>query len=166
MIGTTEVCMFSLRAAMLAAAMIALTAAPASADLTAFLGATTTPANRLVRGVAVGLGMMVAFEFEYAATSEDVGKQAPALRTGMANALIQTPFAISGVQPYLTGGLGLHREELNNRNRNGLALSTGGGLKVSLAGPLRVRLDYRIFRLTSARHSPVHRVYAGLNLAF
>jgi opacity protein-like surface antigen len=163
----TEVCMLSSRAAAIAAAMIALTAAPALADATAFLGASTAPVNRLTRGLAIGVGIMLGLEFEYANTVEDVEEQAPALRTGMTNAILQTPFGIGGVQPYLTGGLGLHREELNGNRRTGLALNVGGGVKVSLAGPLRVRVDYRVLRLRGgARHTPVHRVYAGLNLAF
>ena len=37
----------------------------------------------------------------------------------------------------------------------------------ALAGPLRLRVDYRVFRLgTGARYSPSHRIYAGLNLKF
>jgi hypothetical protein len=40
-------------------------------------------------------------------------------------------------------------------------------VKVSLAGPLRLRIDYRVFHLGSdALYSPSHRLYAGLNLKF
>jgi hypothetical protein len=36
-----------------------------------------------------------------------------------------------------------------------------------LIGPVRLRVDYRVFRLGSgALHSPAHRIYAGLNLKF
>ena len=46
-------------------------------------------------------------------------------------------------------------------------LNNGGGVKIRLAGPLRARVDYRIFNLRGApQHSTVQRVYAGLNLAF
>ena len=37
----------------------------------------------------------------------------------------------------------------------------------SLVGPLRLRVDYRVFKLGSgALYSPAHRVYAGLNVRF
>ena len=42
-----------------------------------------------------------------------------------------------------------------------------GNDSVSLAGPLQLRVDYRVFKLgSSALNSPAHRVYAGLNLKF
>ena len=38
---------------------------------------------------------------------------------------------------------------------------------MSLFGPLRLRLDYRVFTLQgSPRHSKPQRFYAGLNLKF
>jgi hypothetical protein len=38
---------------------------------------------------------------------------------------------------------------------------------MSLAGPLRLRLDYRVFTLSGdARHSKPQRFYAGLNVKF
>jgi hypothetical protein len=34
-------------------------------------------------------------------------------------------------------------------------------------GPVRLRVDYRVFKLAGgALHSPAHRIYAGLNLKF
>ena len=45
-------------------------------------------------------------------------------------------------------------------------LAVGGGAKIALAGPLKVRLDYRIFRLRGARQSNAQRLYGGLALAF
>jgi hypothetical protein len=40
-------------------------------------------------------------------------------------------------------------------------------VKVKLAGPLRVRVDYRIFNLRGTpQHAKIQRVYGGLNLAF
>jgi hypothetical protein len=158
--------MISLRAAVLAIVLTTVLATPAFADLTAFVGANTVPVNRPVKGLAIGLGMLVAFEFEFAETQEDRDEDAPALRTGTASALIQPPLAVSGVQPYLAFGFGLFRERLNQVEENGVALTSGGGLKVKLIGPLRLRLDYRAFRLRGARHSPTHRIYAGMNLAF
>ena len=40
-------------------------------------------------------------------------------------------------------------------------------MKISLLGPLRARVDYRVFRLRGEPlHETVHRVYAGLNMKF
>jgi hypothetical protein len=40
-------------------------------------------------------------------------------------------------------------------------------VKISLVGPLALRVDYRVFKLGSgALYSPAHRIYAGLNLKF
>ena len=146
--------------------MMILAAMPASADITAFIGANTTPANRQVRGAAVGAGLLVvAFEFEYADTTDDPAVMAPSLKMGSGNLLLQTPVAFFGVQPYFTTGGGLYSETTPTHNDKGIALNTGGGVKISLAGPLRLRVDYRVIRLGSgALYSPAHRIYAGLNL--
>jgi opacity protein-like surface antigen len=151
-----------------AVALAACTAAPARADVTAFIGANTTPSNRQVRGAALGFGLLiVGFEVEYGFTTDAPLASAPSLKTGMGNVILQTPVAIFGFQPYVTTGGGLYREELGSHSATGVGLNTGGGVKVSLAGPLRLRVDYRIFKLGSdALHSPAHRVYAGLNLKF
>ena len=143
-------------------------ARPASADVTAFLGANTSPANRQVRGFAVGFGLLiVGFEFEYTNTTDDPAATAPSLTIGSGNLLLQTPVAIFCVQPYFTTGGGIYSETLGTHSDRGFAPNTGGGVKVSLAGPLRVRVDYRVFKLGSgALYSPAHRVYAGLNLSF
>ena len=95
-----------LRAFTIAAWMSLIGAAPALADVTLFIGTTTTPANRQVRGASAGLGLLiVAFEFEYSSTHEDFADVAPSLKTGVGNVLpSQTPFAIHGVQPYFTTG--------------------------------------------------------------
>ena len=152
----------------MAALVCGLIATPASADVTAFIGANTTPANRQVRGLAVSVGLIiVAFEFEYADTTDDPTALAPSLKTGSGNVLLQTPVAFFGFQPYFTTGGGIYRETLGTHQDTGVALNTGGGVKVSLAGPLRLRVDYRVFKLGSgALYSPAHRVYAGLNLKF
>ena len=151
------------------AATIALSAAPARADATAFIGANTSPANRQVRGFAVGLGLLVvlAFEFEYSNTTDDPSASAPSLKIGSGNVLLQTPVAIFGFQPYVTVGAGLYSETLGAHDEMGGVVNTGGGVKISLIGPLRLRVDYRVFNLGSgALVSPAHRIYAGLNLKF
>jgi hypothetical protein len=143
-------------------------AAPVQADATAFIGATTTPSNRLVRGFAIGVGVLIlGFEFEYASTDEDALELAPSLRTGMFNLLLQTPFPIAGMQFYGTAGGGVYRERLGALQETHVGINVGGGVKVRLAGPLRVRLDYRLFTLQGQPlHERPQRVYAGLNLAF
>ena len=151
-----------------AAALLVMTASPAFADATAFLGSTITPANRPVKGVALGVGLLVVgFEFEYASTVEEPLDAAPALRTGMGNVVLQTPFAIMGFQPYFTTGGGAYRETLGTAQETQLGFNSGGGVKISLLGPVRARVDYRIFKLRGEPlHDTVHRVYAGLNLKF
>ena len=154
--------------------LLLLTAAPARADITGFLGVNATPTNRPVKGLAIGVGLLiVGFEFEYGQNGEDLSdttQPAPGLRTFMFNGLVQTPFAISGIQPYATAGGGIYRESLStepNATETNLGLNIGGGAKVSLAGPLRLRLDYRVLTLKgSARHATVQRFYAGINLKF
>ena len=160
--------MTRLRTAGIVVALLAFTSIPASADLTGFIGATTTPANRQVRGVALGVGLLViGFEGEYAFTPDDPTASAPSLKTGMGNLILQTPVAFMGFQPYVTAGGGIYREELGTHQDTGIGLNTGGGVKVSLAGPIRLRVDYRVFTLgSSALNSPTHRFYAGLNLKF
>lgn len=147
-------------------------AAPARADLTAFLGVNGTPSNHPLRGFAVGTGLLVVgFEFEYANSSEDLEAReiAPRLRTFMFNGLVQTPFAIVGFQPYATAGGGVYRETLSvtNQSETNVGVNVGGGVKMSLAGPLRLRFDYRVMTLKGTPlHSTVQRFYAGINLKF
>src|SRR5471032_286859 len=158
--------MTRMRTVVLAVALLALTSVPAWADITGFIGANTTPANRQVRGAAVGLGLLVVgFEAEFAFTPDDLVATAPSLKTGMANVILQTPSAFMGFQPYFTTGAGIYQEELGAHSDTGIGFNTGGGVKVSLLGPVRLRVDFRIFKLGSgALNSPAHRFYAGLNL--
>lgn len=153
-------------AAVVAAAVIA--PAPAAADITAFLGVTPTPETRLARGIAAGGGLVVvAFETELAWIGEDAGNGRPGLTTVMGNVLLQTPVAIGGVQLYGTSGLGVYRERLGETSETAVAANLGGGLKIGVAGPLKLRLDYRLFRLRGAPiHDVYHRAYAGATLGF
>jgi len=152
----------------LAALLCALCPTAAFADVTAFIGANTTPANRQVRGAAGGISLLiVAFEFEYAFTPDDPTVSAPSLKTGMGNVLLQTPFPVAGFQPYVTAGGGIYNESLGAHSDTNFGTNAGGGVKLTLIGPLRLRVDYRVFKLGSgALNSPAHRIYAGLNLNF
>jgi len=155
---------------MLAIAVVLLVmAAPAArADVTVFLGADMTPSSRPVTGFAVGAGLViVAFEIEYATAGDNVSALAPSLKTGMGNVLLQTPFEIFRFQPYATAGAGIYQEELGTHQDTSVGTNVGGGVKMTLVGPLRLRVDYRVFKLGSgALNSPAQRVYAGLNLKF
>jgi opacity protein-like surface antigen len=148
--------------------MALLVPSRAYADFTAFLGVNPTPVSRPVKGLAVGMGLLiVGFEFEYASTSDDTVKAAPSLKTYMGNGLLQTPFPIAGMQFYATAGGGVYREALNDDSETHVGINVGGGVKMNLAGPLRLRLDYRVFTLQgSPRHSKPQRFYAGVNLKF
>ena len=146
-----------------------LMAAPAraEADLTAFLGANTTPTNRPVRGVAAGLSLLfLGIEFEYSDTKADDTGNARR-RAGMLNVLAQTP-TVYGLQFYATAGAGLYREEGAALLETGGATNTGGGVKIGLVGPFRLRFDYRVFQLRGEASPDKihHRFYTGVNLAF
>lgn len=143
-------------------------AAPAHADITAFLGLSTTPGTRSARGLAIGSGLLaLGFEFEYADVAEDLGDLEPGLRVGSVNGLLQTPVAVGGAQLYVTAGAGLYRERLGGTSETNLAVNVGGGAKIRLFGPLRLRLDYRLFSLRGdPQHDRYHRFYAGANIGF
>ena len=155
------------RIAIVLAALVLLPST-AYADFTAFLGVNPTPSSRVVRGLSAGVGLIiVGFEFEYANSSEDIAEAAPGLRTFMFNGLVQTPGEIAGLQFYATAGAGGYRETLNDDSETQVGINVGGGVKMTLAGPLRLRLDYRVFTLQGdPRHSKPQRFYAGLNLKF
>lgn len=143
--------------------------ASAAADVTAFLGVNHTPSNRTLTGISGGVGLLiVGFEFEYANTREDLDAAAPALKTYMFNGLVQTPIPIGGMQFYATAGGGVFRESLDEVTETNVGINVGGGVKMKLAGPLRLRLDYRVFTLrgSEVRHSKPQRFYAGINLKF
>jgi hypothetical protein len=148
--------------------ILLLSARTASADLTAFIGVTPTPESHAVRGFGLGFGLLViGFEFEYANASEDEIEGIPSLQTGSGNILLQTPVEISAMQFYFTTGGGVYRERLLSVQETHFTSNIGGGTKIRLAGPLRLRLDYRLFRLQGDPiHSTYQRFYAGVNLAF
>ena len=149
-------------------AAVVLLPSTASADITAFLGVNPTPSQRVVRGISAGISLLiVGFELEYANTSQDAEELAPGLRTVMFNALVQTPIPIAGMQFYATAGGGGYREQFDTLTETHVGINVGGGVKVTVAGPLRLRLDYRIFTLQGEpRHPRPQRFYAGLNLRF
>jgi hypothetical protein len=153
--------------ALAAFCLVCLLPRPASADATIFLGTTTSPTHRTVKGFAVGMSLLVVgFEFEYGSTAEDPTLLAPSLKTTSGNVFAQT-FGLAGFQLYATTGAGFYREQLGADQETSFLLNNGGGVKITLMGPLRARVDYRVFSLRGhPQHSTVQRLYAGLNLAF
>ena len=75
------------------------------------------------------------------------------------------------VQLYATIGAGYYRiryESLDLQD-TGFGTNVGGGVKIDLVGPLRLRLDYRIFKLTDTfadLDATSQRFYAGANIEF
>jgi hypothetical protein len=151
-----------------ALALLATTATPARADITAFLGMSPTPERHSVKGFSGGLSLLVVgFEFEYSHLGEDTLESLPALKTYSGNVLVQTPVEVKGTQFYGTAGAGGYQEYLGARDETHFGLNFGGGIKVRVLGPIRLRLDYRVFRLKGEPLYPTyHRFYAGANLAF
>ena len=149
----------------LATLFLAGTASPARADLTAFLGLSPTPENHLLKGFSAGISLLVVgFEFEYAQLSEDVTEALPGLKTYAGNVLVQTP---TDTQLYATIGAQGYRENLGPLQETHVGLNIGGGIKIPLIGPIRVRADYRIFQLRGQPiHSTYQRFYVGGNLKF
>ena len=156
------------RSFLLLIAVLLLVPARAAADATLFIGSTTTPENRLNRGFSIGAGLViVGFEFEYANSSEEPDDLVPGLKTYMFNGLLQTPIPIAGMQFYGTAGAGVYHETLLDVSETNVGINVGGGVKVSLVGPLRLRFDYRVFTLQGdPRHQKPQRFYAGVNLKF
>ena len=94
--------------------------------------------------------LIVGAEFEYSHSNEDLTELAPSLRTFMFNGLLQTPIPIAGIQFYGEAGGGVYHETLSvvgSPSETNFGLNIGGGAKISLVGPLRLRLDYRVFTL-------------------
>ena len=162
--------------------LLAVPARPAFADATLFIGTSNVSdapnaSRQTTKGFAIGAGLLiVGVEFEYASTGEDEERFGPSLRTGSGNVYVQTPVPLAGLQFYATTGGGGYREKRTagtptEITKTGVTSNVGGGVKISLLGPLKARLDYRIFKLLGDKPSPtwnssVQRLYAGINLAF
>lgn len=148
--------------------ILAASAAPAFADITAFIGVTPTPHNHSLKGFGVGVGLLiVGFEFEYANIAEDETEHLAGLKTYSANVLAQTPVEVAGIQLYGTLGAEGYQERLGAAEVNHFGTNIGGGAKIKLVGPLRVRVDYRIFHLQGTPINDTYqRFYVGANLKF
>ena len=148
--------------------LLAISAVPARADISAFLGLSPTPERHTVKGFSGGLSLViVGFEFEYSHLGEDTPQALPGLKTYSGNVLVQTPVEVKGTQFYATAGAGGYQEYLGPQDETHVSLNFGGGIKVRVLGPVRLRLDYRVFRLKGEPLYPTYqRFYAGANFAF
>jgi hypothetical protein len=154
--------------AVLAGGAILLLPSLAHADITAFLGSLRTAVPQTVVGVAAGGTLVVVgIEFEYSRGSEDAATATPGLSAGMVSALARTP--TGRIQLYGVAGVGVYRERLGTETNTNATACVGGGVRIGLAGPLGVRIDYRVITLRSPMHagtSTRQRVYAGINVKF
>jgi hypothetical protein len=150
---------------LLTLAVLTFRPAPALADGTAFWGFSPTVTTRSTTGFSVGVSLLiVGFEFEYAHLNEATTAGAPGLNTYTFNALVMTP---TRTQLYVTAGGGLFHESLATAGNTTVGVNVGGGVKVPLAGPIRLRVDYRVMTLSgSPITKTVQRFYFGANIAF
>lgn len=156
------------RHATLAALLLLGSSAAARADLTVFAGLQNAPAVRPSTGIALGMGLLlVGWEVEVARVAERAEDLAPSLATGTGSMYVQNPIPVAGMQFYGIAGAGLYRERLSTLfQETNVLVTLGGGAKISLAGPLKLRVDYRVFKLRNGRWPSPQRMYVGLSLGF
>jgi hypothetical protein len=162
--------MHPMRPRLIAAAVAALVftgPAAAHADITAFLGAFLTPTRQPVHGVSVGFKILVTgFEFEVFRVSEDLDARRAEIQAGSASVLVESP--TGRVRLYGLLGVGLYRELFAGVSGDtSTSTHVGGGIKVSLAGPIGFRVDYRLINLNGRLDDKrQQRLYAGLRVDF
>jgi hypothetical protein len=175
---------FALRCASLCVLALTLSDAPAVAqtwespvNMTGFAGVAVASGPHPANGVAVGLKPQpgpVSLEFEYSRSRRDQVAGVLAIETLACNILVQPSRQRSRFQFYGTFGVGLYAPLHDpSRRRGGVhqssepdsARNIGGGAKVTLAGPLKLRMDYRAFFLAGGE-SNQHRFYVGIVTGF
>ena len=161
------------RGALIGLALVVF-ATPAHADALVFTGALASGSGaRLITGASIGffypaLGSIGGWEVEYARTRG--GTQSPGIYTLGASLLVQSLPNADGLQFYgALGGGSYTRDEAGSL----FQANVGGGLKVRLAGPLRLRFDYRLYILQRSdagefftEHRHPQRVTVGIGLGF
>jgi hypothetical protein len=155
-------------------ALVLMNPVSARADATVLVGGTSVDALRPSFGFSFGYRpSAVGFEIEYLSTT-------PGDYTagGIFASLIVQPVTISNVQIFAVGGVGVWGEGFAGGKRTGVlsAGNVGGGVLVPLVGPLRLRLDYRLFLLGEVSKEEVgaiaprtkhpQRIAAGIHFAF
>jgi hypothetical protein len=168
------------RSAILGVVALTLSAGAAGAQIrespvsaTAFVGTAMTPDPHVAAGVAVGVRPRptpLSLEFEYSRSGSDPAESVPAIVTLSGNLLLQWPVQPSRYQFYGTVGVGLYVLSLDGQSSEANDVwNIGGGAKIRLAGPLKLRGEYRAFRLApivGEYHSNEHRLYVGIVAGF
>jgi len=156
--------------------VLAATAPTARADTTSFVAVGTDTASQREVGVAFGLCPGIfGWEVEYAGTLGRGGESDPSVGTISGNFLLQTTVPIRRTQFYGIAGFGVYGKQSGKQGSGEINIrDIGAGAKITLAGPLKLRLDYRLFLLGESpdatpgmrldRHP--QRFSAGLSLAF
>ena len=158
---------FSAAAVLAAALALAAPGQASAASFGAFIGFSPTGSFRVADGFSfTGHLALIGIELEYGHLGQDSGSHTPGATTAMANLQIATP---GHFQVYVTGGAGLSHENLDAQHQWGGVLNLGGGIKSKIAGPIHLRIDYRVLMFygtisgTSARQQ---RVYGGIEIGF
>ena len=155
-------------------ALVIMNPLSARADGTVLVGLTSVDALRPSFGFSFGYRpSAVGVEVEYLSTFP--GDYSAG---GIFASVIVQPVTISNVQIFAVGGVGVWGEGFAGGKRTGVlnAGNVGGGVLVALAGPVRLRLDYRLFLLGEVSEAEVgaiapsrkhpQRIAAGLHFAF
>ena len=107
-----------------------------------------TPENRTALGFSGGIGLLiVGFEFEYANMTEDDRTRSQGCGPGPATCFCRRRSISGGVSSMGPPAAVPINEELRDQSETNAAANFGGGAKINLVGPLRLRLDYRVFKL-------------------
>jgi hypothetical protein len=144
-----------------------------AADATVLAGLLSAGGPRPSVGFAFGYCPSVAgFEIEYFGTPGGSTTDHSSAG-GIFASLVVQPATASKVQLFAIGGLGIWGETFADGSGVSYAKNIGGGVKIPIARPLRLRLDYRLFvvgDLEDGDRGPTtkypQRFSAGLQLVF
>lgn len=156
--------------------------APARAEvlLTPFVGSVfngDVPSSKATYGGALtGRGGLFGIELELAYTptlaADELAMTDQSLVTLMGSVLVGLP--LGGFYPYVSGGLGLMRQQtsfgltdlLDDVSENDFGYSVGGGAWARLSAHVGLRGDLRHFRIRKSGGFQFSRAYGGLILVF
>ena len=109
----------------------------------------------------------VSVEFEYLRSRSDPVASGSGIATFAGNILVQPLQQRSRFQFYGTLGVGLYSVMRDYQGSTDSARNIGGGAKVTLAGPWKLRMDYRAFLLAGTGGEQLaHRFYVGIAAGF